>query len=160
MVRSWGINEAWWLRHVYLFIVKGMKEGVLNIQLPNGPSQRSGNGKNYTDSDQFNDRAESFIKIDTFLLSVSLCQEACFVPINWPIQQLLDLIDTLATNNLSMKGGGTRSHVLLSRSSFYSFCIAATQQELFLVAEKGAWFEHTSSNRKCWWMLCDRELSW
>jgi hypothetical protein len=62
------VDETRGLLTIDNLIEMTMEEGIFNVELMYGPSMRESERKNYVDGGWFNDRAESFIKVNAGLL--------------------------------------------------------------------------------------------
>jgi hypothetical protein len=94
------VNEARWLRHVYILLEIAMKKGVFDIELTKSPA--SGNNKTQDSSDcgWFDYGTVSFPIINAMLLVEAFGNKPCLVSFDGAIRVALDAKHPFAANNM------------------------------------------------------------
>lgn len=93
MVRAGGINKAGWLGAVHSLLKVAMEKGVFDVQLVDGPQARRGKGEHHTNGGWFDDRTESFVIVNAFLLGEATHNPSSFVASQRAISMELVTVD-------------------------------------------------------------------
>lgn len=79
MVQLGGINKTGRLLAIDGLVKSVVEKSIFDVELVYWPGARSGNGKDNADGGWFDDRTESFIKINSSLLGVTANNPTCFM---------------------------------------------------------------------------------
>jgi hypothetical protein len=104
-----------------------VKEGIFYVELLNGPGTGDSRGEHHVNSDQFYNRAEGLVIVDSGALSETLKDPTGLLAIKGPVSTELVCEDPLAGDNVGVLRSGTSSQVPLLISAPYSSSIAARQ---------------------------------
>jgi hypothetical protein len=97
-----SINKVRGLLTIDFFIESTMKKSVFNVKLMNGPVIGESKRKNNTDGGMFDNRAKSFIKINTWLLGKTPNYPSSLVASKGTIRMKLMAKNPFATDNVSI----------------------------------------------------------
>jgi hypothetical protein len=89
------------LSHILFFLKNTMEKCVLYIQLPKTPALRNCNRENQVNGRELHNKAERVIIVNAIALIEYLCSEVSFVLISRTIDFPLDLVDPLASYEIS-----------------------------------------------------------
>ena len=85
MIRMINVREALWLSHDYILGKGALKEGLIDIELIEGPPMTSGERKDQKNNGWFHHRAEGVMIVARSLMK-SLGNHPCFVSIHRTIR--------------------------------------------------------------------------
>lgn len=83
-----------------------MEEGILHVELPDGPVSGRSNAEDGADRGRLDDRAECFVVVDAFLLGEATNDPACLVPGEGAVGVELVFEQPLASDNVRTRRPG------------------------------------------------------